>query len=106
MTTQAQQASIPALQGRATWLVKVEGVDSVEEAESLRGHTLHMLADDRPALEGDDEFYVQELVGMQVLFSTSHTPLPLPSSLSPKSSEDSRSSDFPGVAVRQKCPAG
>jgi len=57
--------------GRATWLLKIEGIDSMEEAETLRGHTLHMLAEDRPDLEDDDEFYVQELVGMQVVMEGS-----------------------------------
>jgi len=52
----------------------------MEEAETLRGHTLHMLAEDRPDLEDDDEFYVQELVGMQV--KSPSPPLPsLPPSL-------------------------
>ena len=50
--------------------MKLKEVDSLEEAEQLRGHTLCMLAEDRPELEGEDEFYVQELVGMQVLALT------------------------------------
>ena len=42
----------------------------MEEAEQLRGHTLCMLAEDRPELQGVDEFYVQELIGMQVIALT------------------------------------
>ena len=47
-------------------MVKLKGVDSVEAAESYRGLTLGMLADDRPELGSNDEFYVQDLIGMQV----------------------------------------
>ena len=47
------------------WLVKLAGIDSVEEAEAFRGLTLGMLADDRPDLDGEDEFYVQDLIGMK-----------------------------------------
>lgn len=53
-------------QGRQTWLVKVEGVDSIEEAEQLRGQMLSMSAQERPQIDDEDEFYVQELIGMQV----------------------------------------
>ena len=55
------------LQGRQTWLVKVEGVNSLEAAEELRGNLLSMSAEDRPSIADDDEFYVQELIGMQVM---------------------------------------
>lgn len=53
-------------QGRETWLVKVRGVDSIEDAMVLQGRTLLMLAADRPDLDTNEEFYVQELVGMRV----------------------------------------
>ena len=45
--------------GQEIWLVKLEGVDSPEEAELLRGHRLLIPAAARPALEDGDEFYVQ-----------------------------------------------
>lgn len=41
------------------WLVKLEGVDSPEEAAELRGHTLLIPASAREPLEDEDEFYVQ-----------------------------------------------
>lgn len=45
--------------GREVWLLKLAGVDSPEAAERLRGLFLLGDAASRPALEGDDEFYVQ-----------------------------------------------
>ena len=56
-------------QGGQHWLVRVEGVNTVEEAEELRGHVLSMSARDRPEIDDDDEFYVQELIGMQVCYT-------------------------------------
>ena len=44
-------------------------MDTVEEAEELRGHVLSMSARDRPEIDDDDEFYVQELIGMQVCYT-------------------------------------
>lgn len=41
------------------WLVKLEGVESPEEAALLRGHSLLIPASARQALEDEDEFYVQ-----------------------------------------------
>ena len=41
------------------WLVKLAGVDGPEDADALRGHSLLVRADERPPLDGDDEFYVQ-----------------------------------------------
>ena len=45
--------------GNELWLVKLEGVESPEEAALLRGHTLLIPASAREALEDEDEFYVQ-----------------------------------------------
>ena len=64
-------AVFAVLQGNLTWLLKIEGVDSVEEAERYRGLTLGMLADDRPDLEDEDEIYFQDLIGMQAKFCNS-----------------------------------
>ena len=47
---------LPRLQ---VWLVKLEGVESPEEAALLRGHSLLIPASARQALEDEDEFYVQ-----------------------------------------------
>lgn len=41
-------------------------MNTIEEAEELRGQVLSMSAKDRPEIDDDDEFYVQELIGMQV----------------------------------------
>lgn len=41
------------------WLVKLEGVESPEEAALLRGYSLLIPASARQALEDEDEFYVQ-----------------------------------------------
>ena len=45
--------------GNELWLVKLEGVESPEEAALLRGHTLLIPASAREALQDEDEFYVQ-----------------------------------------------
>ena len=54
------------MQGREVWLVKLEGIDSPEEAATVRGHTLLIPASARNALDDEDEFYVQDLVGLRV----------------------------------------
>ena len=53
-------------QGREVWLLKVHGMNDPEAVSVLAGHTLFMHACERPALAGTDEYYVQELIGMQV----------------------------------------
>ena len=57
------------LQGREVWLLKLAGVDSPEAADMLKGLRLLMRLRDRPALDSEDDFYVQDLVGMQVSIS-------------------------------------
>ena len=44
----------------------MKGIGSPEAAAGLKGLRLLMPAFERPALDSEDEFYVQELVGMQV----------------------------------------
>ena len=44
----------------------MKGLDSPEAAAGLKGLRLLMPASERPALDSEEEFYVQELVGMQV----------------------------------------
>ena len=46
-------------------LVELGGVESREEAEALRGVQLEVLREALEPLEGDDEFYVQDLVGLE-----------------------------------------
>ncbi len=57
------------LQGKEVWLVKLKGIDTPEAAEAFKAQCLLMPEQDRPALEDEEEFYVQELVGMQVTTS-------------------------------------
>lgn len=49
--------------GQEVWLVKLEGVDSPEDAALLRGHRLLIPPSARPPLEDEDEFYVQVWTG-------------------------------------------
>ena len=53
-------------QGKEVWLMKLRGIDSPEAADVLKGQRLLMHAEERPSLDSDDEYYVQELVGMKV----------------------------------------
>lgn len=57
--------------GQEIWLVKLEGVDSPEDAALLRGHTLLIPPMLRAPLEDEDEFYVQDLVGLRVYLQAS-----------------------------------
>lgn len=50
------------LQGRKVWLVKLEGTDSPEAADALRGCKLLIRPMDRPPLDDEDEFYAQVLL--------------------------------------------
>ena len=54
------------MQGKEVWLLRVKGFDSPEAAAMLKGLRLLMPASERPPLDSDEEFYVQELIGMQV----------------------------------------
>lgn len=54
------------MQGKEVWLLRVKGVDSPEAADMLKGLRLLIRVTDRPPLDSEEEFYVQELIGMQV----------------------------------------
>ena len=54
------------MQGREVWLLKLKGYDSPEAADMLKGLRLLMRICDRPALDSEQDFYVQDLVGMQL----------------------------------------
>lgn len=61
---QLLHAAIPALpctppQGNEVWIVKLEGIDTPEDARLLRGHSLLIPPSARGELEDEDEFYVQ-----------------------------------------------
>ncbi len=51
--------------GKGLYAVEVEGVEDRDGAEALRGCKLFVEKTDRPYLESD-EFYVQDLIGMEV----------------------------------------
>ena len=50
--------------------MKLEDVDSPEEAAEIRGHILMIPADARDELEDEDEFYMQDLLGLRVLMDS------------------------------------
>lgn len=56
--------------GRELWIVKLEGIDSPEEAQLVRGHVLLIPSATRDPLDDEDEFYVQELVGLRVFIDS------------------------------------
>ena len=49
------------------YVVRLDGIDSIERAESLRGRQLSVDADVLPPIDDEDEFYVRDLVGMTVV---------------------------------------
>ena len=51
--------------GKGLYAVEIEGVEDRDGAEALRGCKLFVEKSDRPYLE-PDEFYVQDLLGMEV----------------------------------------
>ena len=46
-------------------IVKVQGIDTIEEADTLRGKILYMDRNDANLAEG--EYFIQDLMGMEVL---------------------------------------
>ncbi len=52
--------------GKLAYLLKLDQVSSREEAEDMKGTSLLVKTDEREALDGDSEFYVQDLLGLQV----------------------------------------
>lgn len=52
--------------GREVWIVKIKGINSPEEAQSIRGYTLMVHESVRDDLDDEDEFYVQQLIGLRV----------------------------------------
>lgn len=63
---QVELISGQSVQGKHVyWLVKFQGVETLEKATGLLGATIFVKAEDRPALTAD-EFYIPDLVGMSV----------------------------------------
>lgn len=46
-------------QGREAWIVKLRGIDSLNDSQLLRGQTLLVDSADRPFLEDEDDFLTQ-----------------------------------------------
>ncbi|KAL0036429.1 hypothetical protein WJX77_007389 [Trebouxia sp. C0004] len=59
--------------GREIWIVKLRGVDSLTQSETLRGQTLLVSSTDRPELEDEDEFLVQDLIDSAVFLDKEET---------------------------------
>jgi len=49
------------------YVVRLDGIDSIDQAESLRGLPLSVDEDALPPIEDEDEYYVRDLVGMTVV---------------------------------------
>ncbi|KAG9146067.1 hypothetical protein Leryth_024542 [Lithospermum erythrorhizon] len=60
--------------GQKGWIVKFNGIDTVEEAQKLIGSTVLVVDEDRPVLE-DDEFYTRDLVGLRVILKETGEPV-------------------------------
>ena len=52
--------------GREVWIVKIKGINYPEEAQAIRGYTLMVHESVRDDLDDEDEFYVQQLIGLRV----------------------------------------
>ena len=52
--------------GREVFICKIKGINTPEEARAIHGHTLMVHTSARDELQDDDEFYVQQLVGLRV----------------------------------------
>ncbi|MEX0268750.1 ribosome maturation factor RimM [Leptolyngbyaceae cyanobacterium UHCC 1019] len=57
------------LDGKGLYVVKLEGVNTITDAEGLRDSKLMVLAGDRPTLE-DGEFHIPDLIGLEVFDQT------------------------------------
>jgi 16S rRNA processing protein RimM len=53
-------------------LIRLSGVTSREDAQALTGATIGVSPDRLTALGADDEFYVRDLIGCEVLSGTAH----------------------------------
>ncbi|KAF7840404.1 Ribosome maturation factor rimM [Senna tora] len=60
--------------GQKSWILKLRGINTVEQAKMLIGSTLLVTKEDRPELE-EGEFYTHDLVGMKVFLKESGEPV-------------------------------
>jgi len=54
-----------ARQQGSAWVLTIEGVEDRSAAETLRNTLLLVAADERPRLDGVDEFYDDQLIGLR-----------------------------------------
>ncbi|XP_050367495.1 uncharacterized protein LOC126785875 [Argentina anserina] len=60
--------------GQKIWILKLRGIDNVDQARQLIGSTLLVREEDRPQLE-DGEIYTRDLVGMRVILKETGKPV-------------------------------
>ncbi|XP_004293660.1 PREDICTED: uncharacterized protein LOC101308845 [Fragaria vesca subsp. vesca] len=60
--------------GQKSWILKLRGIDDVDQARQLIGSTLLVREEDRPQLE-DGEIYTRDLVGMRVILKETGKPV-------------------------------
>lgn len=53
---------------KGTPVVRIKGVVDRNQAEALKGTELYMDRDKLPAIDGDDEYYHADLIGLDVVF--------------------------------------
>jgi 16S rRNA processing protein RimM len=54
------------------WIAEIEWISNKEDAEKYRGTELWINREDLPDLEDEDEFYVEDIVGMDVVDISDH----------------------------------
>ncbi|XP_023758130.1 uncharacterized protein LOC111906602 isoform X1 [Lactuca sativa] len=60
--------------GQKSWIIKINNIEKVEQAQQLVGSTILVLDEDRPELEEGD-FYARDLVGMRVTLQETGEPV-------------------------------
>lgn len=53
-------------------VLKIEGIDSIDEANGLREKNLYVHIDKLPDLDNEDQFYFRDLVGLDVYSSSNN----------------------------------
>lgn len=62
-----RMAIVRARRAPKHWIVRFEGIDTMEAADALRGVELRVARDELPELD-DDELYLADLVGLEVRY--------------------------------------
>ncbi|XP_062012831.1 uncharacterized protein LOC133729338 isoform X1 [Rosa rugosa] len=60
--------------GQKSWILRLRGIDNVDQARQLIGSTLLVREEDRPQLE-EGEIYTRDLVGMRVILKETGKPV-------------------------------